>query len=76
MFVSKLPSTSSPPSTTFSDGVRLDDTAGAVGCTDGRVGGAGTNRGREEEFQLLEKQRENNDRLNNNTSSTSHFFPS
>lgn len=64
-----------PPSSTFSDGVRLDDTAGAVGCTDGRVGGAGTNRGREEVFQLLDKQqRENNDRLNNNTSSTSHFF--
>lgn len=36
--------------------MRLDDAAGAVGCTDSRVGGAGAHCGREEELQLLDKQ--------------------
>lgn len=56
-----------PLSPTFGDSVRLDDAAGAVGCTDGRVGGAGAHSGREEEFQLLDKQQEGekNNGLNN-----------
>lgn len=52
------------PTPTFCDGVRLDDAAGAVGCADGRVGGAGAHRGREEELQLLDTQQGDNHGLN------------
>lgn len=60
------------PSPTFSDSVRLDYAAGAVGCTEGCVGGTGAHRGRKEIFQLLDKQQGGkNNRLNTNTSSSS-----